>query len=69
MSNLQIKALIVLSGTSITAIAKKTGVSREWVSYVVNGHKKSLRVQKAIAAAVGKTVEELWPKGGNNEAA
>ncbi len=68
MSNLEIKALIVGTGTSITAIARNAGVSREWVSNVVNGHKNSKRIRKAIAEAVGKSVEDLWPNGGNKAA-
>lgn len=68
MSSRQIKALIVLNGTSLTEIARTTGVSRQWVSMVVNGHKKSKRVRKAIAVAVGKSVDELWPNGGNKAA-
>ena len=68
MSSRQIKALIVLNGTSLTEIARTTGVTRQWVSMVVNGHKKSKRVRKAIAVAVGKSVEELWPNGGNKAA-
>ncbi|MCL4873086.1 helix-turn-helix domain-containing protein [bacterium] len=68
MSNREIKALIVLNGTSLSAIARSARVSRQWVSMVVNGHKKSRRIRKAIAAAVGKEVEDLWPNG-NNKAA
>lgn len=68
MSNREIKALIVLKGTSISDIARQARVSRQWVSMVVNGHKKSKRIRKAIAQAVGKPVEELWPNG-NNKAA
>lgn len=68
MSNLEIKALIVLNGTSISEIARKAGVTREWVSLVVNGHKKSKKIRKVIAQAVGKSVDELWPNG-NNKAA
>lgn len=68
MSNLEIKSLLVLKGTSITEIARTAGVSREWVSLVVNGHKNSKRIRKAIAAAVGKSVEDLWPNGSNKAA-
>lgn len=68
MNYREIKALIVLNGISISDIARQAKVSRQWVSMVVNGHKKSRRIRKAIASAVGKSVEELWPNG-NNKAA
>lgn len=61
MSGRRIKALILLQGTTITAIAREAGVSREWVSNIINGHKRSPRIQKAIARALGKKVEDLWP--------
>jgi len=64
----QIKALIVLNGTSLSEIARSAGVSRQWVSMVVNGHRKSRRVRKAVAEALGISVEDLWPNG-NNKAA
>ncbi len=68
MSNREIKALIVLKNKSITGIARDARVTREWVSLVVNGHRKSQRIRKAIAQALGKSVEDLWPNGNNNAA-
>lgn len=67
MNNREIKALIVLQGISISAIARKVGVTRQWVSQVVNGHKPSKRIRKAIASALNKPVEDMWPD--NNRAA
>lgn len=61
MNNLEIKALIMLSGKTISSIAREARVTREWVSKVINRQRKSPRVQKAVADAVGKSVKELWP--------
>lgn len=61
MSNHKIKALIVLNRTSVSEIARRAGVTRQWVSLVVNGHKTSRRIRKAVASAVNKRVEDLWP--------
>ena len=68
MSNREIKALIILQGTSITAMSRRIGVSREWVSKVVNGKRSSFRIRKAIARELHKTVDDLWPNGGNKAA-
>lgn len=62
----EIKVSIIRSGTTITEIARDIGVSREWVSRVVNGHSASGRIREGIALAVGKGVKELWP---NNKSA
>lgn len=56
----KIKALLVLHGITQTEIAARAGLSRCTVTYVVNGHGKSRRVQKAIADALGEDYEKLW---------
>jgi predicted transcriptional regulator len=65
-----ISALLLIHGIRQDAIAKKIGVSKPLVSQVVtnkrggtkkHGPKASL-VRKAVAEALGTTVEELWPK-------
>lgn len=64
----KIRALMILQGLTNKDIARKTGVSKTWVSLVLCGHVKSERIRQAIAAAVGVPVEELWPED-NNKAA
>lgn len=68
MSTRQIKALLILNDISSASIARKMHVTPTWVSLVLTGRKKSKRIRKAIADAVGKTVDELWPNGGNQAA-
>lgn len=63
----RIKARMVVRGVTTVDIAREAGVSRTWVSLVLHGHKRSKKVERAIAQAVGKPVEELWPN--NNRAA
>jgi hypothetical protein len=57
----EIKAFMALADVKGVDIARSLGVTPTWVSLVLRGHKRSARVQGAIAAAVGKPVEELWP--------
>lgn len=41
-------------------LARRLGVSREMVSQVINGVKKSRRIQEAIVAAIGMSFEVVW---------
>lgn len=63
--NRKIKSLMALKDITVTEIAHKAGVSRTWVSLVIHKNKSSKRIRKAIADAVGKKYEELWPRNGN----
>lgn len=62
--NRKVKALMVLKGVKNLDIAREMHVSKTWVSLVLCGHKRSDRIRKAIADAVGMDVEEVW---GENE--
>jgi transcriptional regulator with XRE-family HTH domain len=57
----KIKSLMMLKGITNIDIALKTGVSRTWVSLVLNNRKHSKRIQQAIADSLGRPYEELWP--------
>jgi lambda repressor-like predicted transcriptional regulator len=46
---------------NITALAKRIGRTRTWVSLVLNGHEKSPVTRGLIASALGVRIEELWP--------
>lgn len=56
----KIRARLLMKGITLAEIARGLGVSRTWVSLVVNGHKKSRRIQEAIADALGVSYESLW---------
>ena len=42
-------------------VARKLHVSRQFVNSVIKGQRPTRRVREAIAKAVGKAVDELWP--------
>lgn len=60
--NLEVKVLMIKKRVSQTAIANKLGVKRSTVSGVVNGHRTSHRIQKAIADECGVSYRKLWGK-------
>ena len=62
----KLKSLMVLHGTTQRAIAKGCNVTQAAVAWVVMGRNKSKRIRAAIAEAVGKKAEELWPKERNS---
>lgn len=53
---------MVFHGIKQRAIAQKCGVTEAAVSWVVMGRNKSKRIRSAIAEAVGRKAEELWPE-------
>lgn len=55
------KARLIEAGIPLKAIAERAGVSPSLVSEVIRGRRTSLRVRRAMAAAIGTTVERLWP--------
>jgi len=57
----KIKALMILKGITGVQLAKDLGVSRTWLSLVINGHHRTRRTREAIAKALGKKVTDLWP--------
>ena len=62
-----IKALLTLNGVNLAEIARKLDVSIPFVSQIVSGDRKGVKrngmlVRQAVANAVGKDIEELWPK-------
>ncbi len=64
----EIKALMMLNNITNASIAKKGKVTRTWVSLVLNNRRRSSRIRKLIAKAVGKPVHELWPPQKENAA-
>lgn len=55
------KVALMEAGVSGLQIAEQLGITKQAVSRVINGHANSERVQRAIAAACGVAVEELFP--------
>ena len=55
-----IKAELRLAGSSLSQVARELGVSRQFVSTVLSGQKRSERIEEHIARTVGIPVGELW---------
>ena len=58
---MEIKILLIRAGITQSSIARKLGVTNSFVNQVIKGHRHTERVKMAIAEAVGKPVEKLWP--------
>ena len=57
----RLKAELKANGYSISRIAESIGVSVATVIVVSQGYRKSARVQAAIAKALNRRPEEIWP--------
>lgn len=57
----RLKAELKANGYSISRIANDLGVTVTTVIIVSQGHRKSARVQAAIAEALNRKPEEIWP--------
>lgn len=58
----QRKAALVLRGVSQADIARRAGVTATHVSDVLHGRRRSPRVERAIAEALGRAIEDLFPE-------
>jgi lambda repressor-like predicted transcriptional regulator len=61
MTPLEIKIELLKAGISIRQLAKQQGVSHTAMSYTIHGINKGFKLRKAVAQAIGKRVEEIWP--------
>lgn len=67
MTPLEIKIELLKAGISIRQLARQEGVSHTAMSYTIHGVNKGLRLRKAVARALGKRIEEIWPPGRKND--
>jgi transcriptional regulator with XRE-family HTH domain len=65
MDPFEIKALMKKSGVYQADIARRLGITREYVRKVIHGERSTRRVRQAIADALGMPFEEVW--GEENE--
>jgi lambda repressor-like predicted transcriptional regulator len=56
-----IRGLMVQAGVSNAQIARDEDVSVTYVHYVLTQQRPGYRIRRAIAAACGVFVEDLWP--------
>ena len=60
MNGLEIRAKLLEKGFKLKDIALETNVSISFVSMVIYGKKKSLKVQKLISKKLDEPYEKLW---------
>ncbi|MFN8682351.1 transcriptional regulator [Paracoccus sp. P2] len=56
-----IRARLRLAGTSFSDIARELGKTPASVSLVSQGHRRSQKIQRAIAEKLDTTPENIWP--------
>jgi len=61
MTPLEIKIELLKAGISIRQLARHVGVSHTAMSYTIHGVNKGFRLREAVARAIGKRIEEIWP--------
>jgi transcriptional regulator with XRE-family HTH domain len=69
MDHIEIKILLLRAGVSQSAIARKLHVTVGFVNQIITGRRHTKRVRMAIAEAVGKQVEDLWPESNHKKKA
>lgn len=57
----QIRAEMMLKNIRPVDIARRLNVTRSAVTNVIKGVKTSQRIRTAIAEAIGKDVDAIWP--------
>jgi len=60
MTAKDIRAEMVRRGRTGAEIGRTRGVSRQFVSTVINGHRKTPWARRAIAESIGRSYEEVW---------
>jgi lambda repressor-like predicted transcriptional regulator len=67
MNPREIKAKLILLGRHQSCIARQLGISQAAVSLTVHGHRRNPRIQRAIAKAIGVSVNQAFPKNHQRE--
>ena len=58
---LNVRSIMVKNGVTNRHIARETGVRENYVYMILAGERTGYRIRRAIAAACGVSVEQLWP--------
>jgi len=69
MTPVEIKIELLRAGINQSQIAKKLSVTPTLVNQVIWGIRPAKYVREAIAEAIGKPIEEIWPEESPNKAA
>lgn len=65
MTENELRIAMLLLGVSQVSIATKVGVPRSYVHQVITGERAFPEIRQAIAEAIGKPVDFIWPSSGN----
>jgi lambda repressor-like predicted transcriptional regulator len=57
----QIRVELIKKGVSQSALARELGVWPSTIGKIIDGLSASDRIRRAIAAAIGRDVREIWP--------
>ena len=57
-----VKLALKSVGSSLTKVAAELDVRPATVTIVSQGHRRSRRIEEAIAEKLGMTAQEIWPE-------
>ncbi len=63
----RIKKIIKNQGHTYQSLGDEIGISPQAISEIVNGRTKGATARYALAAALDRSVEELWPGSRNGD--
>ena len=58
----RIKMRLRVAGSSLSSVARELGVAPTTVTAVSQGHRRSRRIELAIASKLNETPARLWPE-------
>lgn len=61
MTTNEIRIEMIRNNVTTTSIAKSIGAYRQHVSMVIHDRMRTRRIQEGVAAAIKKTVDEVFP--------
>lgn len=67
MDRKTIKYLLDIANITQRGIAQQCGVTPATVSYTISGRRFTRSVQEAVAAALGRKIEDIFPDGGKDK--
>jgi len=55
-----IRSLFVLRGIEQNNLAEELGITKQYLSYIINGQRKATEIRKKIAELLSMPYETLW---------
>jgi transcriptional regulator with XRE-family HTH domain len=55
-----IRSLFFLRGIEQNKLAKELGITKQYLSYIINGQRKATEIRKKIVELLGMPYETLW---------